>query len=776
MLRASGIPADLALLSTGPEQDVNTELPGMGLFDHAIVYVPATGTEPETWIDATAQYYRVGDLPTMDYDRLALVVDESTTGLKKIPALTSTHNIYRETREFTLAEIGPAKIREINENTGIAEADYRDYYNGDAKRLHESTEKYVKSVYLADSLGGFEKTDASDLEKPFTVTFTAKGRRGYTDRENATVYIYTASLMEGLPEYFQTKEEAKKEGAEDKEDSQPKKPRRFDWEFNTFVHEWHYKIIAPPGYKLRALPADKEEQLASASYSQKFTANSDGTIAEAVFRFDAGKSRLTVEEAKKLRDAVVKAGEAEAIVISFDQTAYALLNQGKVKESLAAYQQLAALHPKEALHKIQLSRAYLSAGLGDRARAVAKEATIIEPNSAVAFGNLGWVMEHDLIGRRFGKGFDYQAAVAAYKKARQLDPKELDPEVKGTQVDYAILLEHDADGVRYSRKSHMEEAIAELKEVKKRDESLGKQYDDNVLYDLFYLQKFKDVIEQASALPGNDVHRGLILASITASQGIPAATKKSLEIAPDETTRTKAIANAGLLLVLLRKYQEAAEIYSLELNNQSNTGQMTAFINALRNTRHIDEIKINPAEPRDVVQAMLISTLDPETGYENALSFLSKDAKRDVDPARDKAVFHHAIYNVSKQAKTASLSLASLADIAVSNARFSTEGDSTLGYKATVEVFGGGTQYAYLVPENGQYKILHYSSSSAVPEELGWEVLARLDKNDLTGARKWLDWARESVHISSNDDPLSGQPFPHFWTKGQQGDADTIRL
>ena len=39
MLRAVNIPANLALLSTGPGQDINPELPGMGMFDHAIVFV-----------------------------------------------------------------------------------------------------------------------------------------------------------------------------------------------------------------------------------------------------------------------------------------------------------------------------------------------------------------------------------------------------------------------------------------------------------------------------------------------------------------------------------------------------------------------------------------------------------------------------------------------------------------------------------------------------------------------------------------------------------------
>ena len=40
MLRAAGIPSYVALLNAGSRLDVPAELPGMGLFDHAIVYVP----------------------------------------------------------------------------------------------------------------------------------------------------------------------------------------------------------------------------------------------------------------------------------------------------------------------------------------------------------------------------------------------------------------------------------------------------------------------------------------------------------------------------------------------------------------------------------------------------------------------------------------------------------------------------------------------------------------------------------------------------------------
>lgn len=77
MLRGVGVPATLALLKTGPGRDINTELPGLGMFDHAIVYVPASDSDRELWIDATAQYSQVGTLPWMDYGRWALVIGEN---------------------------------------------------------------------------------------------------------------------------------------------------------------------------------------------------------------------------------------------------------------------------------------------------------------------------------------------------------------------------------------------------------------------------------------------------------------------------------------------------------------------------------------------------------------------------------------------------------------------------------------------------------------------------------------------------------------------------
>src|SRR5262249_25330207 len=70
MLRAVGVPANVALLNAGNRQDVPIDLPGMGLFDHAIVHVPG---DPEFWIDPTDEHARPGQIPGSDQGRMALI-------------------------------------------------------------------------------------------------------------------------------------------------------------------------------------------------------------------------------------------------------------------------------------------------------------------------------------------------------------------------------------------------------------------------------------------------------------------------------------------------------------------------------------------------------------------------------------------------------------------------------------------------------------------------------------------------------------------------------
>jgi len=766
MLRSAGIPANLALLDSGPGREINSNLPGMGMFDHAIVYVPASGADSDLWIDATADYSQVGMLPWMDYGRWALIVDETTESLKRIQDITSAQNVHRESREVNLAEYGVATFVETDDEIGPDEADYREYYSGDSKQVKEASETYVKDTYLADSLTSLEHGDLADLDKPASIRFISKGRRGNTDVNTALVAIRVEALFDRFPQYFRTREN---EETPPTEESEKPKARTADWLITPFTTEWHYKITAPPGFRLRALPSDKDEKVDTVSFTQKYSANSEGTIVEARFRVENTNARMTVQQAKNLRDAVVKARDADPIFVSFDLVGHSLIAAGKIKEGLAAYRELAAQHPKEALHRVQLAQALLTAGLGEQARIVALEATNLEPTSALAHSTLAMVLKHDLIGRPIESGMDYEGAIAAYKKAIALDPKD-----KETRANLGMLLEYDAEGTRYSEKARLKEAVEVFRELKKVDENYSRTYDDYILYDLWYARDYKGVLDYAATLPTSDTRRGLKLAAIAVQQGSDAALKKALEITTDDQQRSKSLANAGAVLVRVRKYSEAAALVAEGARGQSNESQIMRGAGIFTKTKPYDAIVMDPSDPRSVVQRIFGEMLSGTLTLDGFRS-LTYAASKDPNDTMDQTQFKLMMSTLKSELATTGLPLMTIADMAVSNMHYTVDGDDSLGYKIIVESPGAPAQDIFVVRDENRYKVAAFAESGSAVEELAPLALQALEKNDLTAARKWLDRARDKIHVSGGDDPLAGQPFPYFWTKGQDADAPTIR-
>ena len=157
----------------------------------------------------------------------------------------------------------------------------------------------------------------------------------------------------------------------------------------------------------------------------------------------------------------------------------ALRADGDFKGALQANEALVAKYPRKAVHRLRNASALLEAGLGIRAQREALTATRLEPNSALAWKTLGWTLQHDAVGRRFGEGFDRAGAIAAYRKARELEPKNTD-----IAADLAVLLEHDVNGVRYSPEANLDLAITEYQARRKllsEDDAKSDEYANNLL-------------------------------------------------------------------------------------------------------------------------------------------------------------------------------------------------------------------------------------------------------------------------------------------------------
>jgi tetratricopeptide (TPR) repeat protein len=759
MLRAAGIPANLVLLNAGSDHDVDTDIPGLTWFNHAIVYLPTR----DLFIDATAEYSRFRELPTGDQGRLALVVAENTKELKRIPDLPSSANGTTEKREVYLAEFGPARVVETSQWFGPSEASLRSSFDGgESKQERKRLEDYVKRMYLADSLTKYEHTDATDLNKPFSMRLEVdKAHRGSTDLDNAVAAIRIVDLIsQRLPDEILSDEKKDNDNtpAEDK-----RKPRTEDWYMNSAsVAEWDYTIVPPPGYSVRGLPESKTTHFGPTLLTETYKTDDQGVV-RASLRFDTVKRRYTVAEVSAIRESWKQFQNHGVTIIYFDLTGSKLVQQGKVKEGVGELRKLAATHPNEGLHRAQLARAFLNAGLGDLAREQANEAVKLDPKSDVAEGTLGYVLLHDVFGRQFKKGWDRAGAIAAYRKAKELDPKNT---VYRTNL--ALALEYNDAGERYAADADLKSAIAEYKELSKIEDVDLDDVNDRLVYTMAYAGEFKDLSAELHNLGRKPLYNAMRVLCASAREGPEAGVKLASELTDGEQARSNALATAGTVAMRARMYSQAQVLLAAAAAGQQNAGAMANLAQVLGHVRRYDEIKWNDNDPGMFVLHLTSMSLGANHDWRKVLPYLGHAFQELPQKQVKTNIQRHWFGRLGED-----LPRAVTIDLGMTLVKTSVEGDDANGYRVTLKTPGTPAEHVYLVREQGALKFLGDKDQRVA---IGQEVMDRIARNQLQSAKVLLDWVREDVKLTGGEDPFAGSAFPRLWSKGQDADAGRMRV
>ena len=776
MLRAAGIPAYVALLNAGSRMDVPIDLPGMGLFDHAIVYVPGTPASvgakgakgqpaaSDLWIDATDQYARLGQLPIADQGRMALIARPESKALSRTPEFSSKDNTLVEYRTITLSNNGPATVVEKTQPGGVYESRYRSFYaDRPDKDTRENLTNYVKAQYVAEKLTTVERTDPGDLSKQFELTIACeKAKRGYTALTDAEAAIRYEALFFRLPDDLTRKEDADKKK---KDADQPEPPRTVDWELiEPYVVDLNYSIVPPDGFVPKELPKNTTMAMGPAVLSQEFSAGENGTV-HARVTFDTVKRRYTVAEATELRNKVAELTSGPAILIAFEPKGQVLLREGKVREALLSYRGLIAQHPTEAVHHLELATVLLDAGMGEAARAEAREAVKLDPKSALAQKTLAQILKHDLVGRDLRAGSDLAGAAAAYRAATELDPDD-----NSTRADLAILLEYDPVGRRYSRQAPLKDAVTEYEKLG-QDKLSELELSNNLAFARFYAGDYAGACQAGQAL--NPEPKALLAACIAAQQGSKAGMAEVNRRAGDENAFKETAHTAGEMLMNVRQYPLAADFLEAGASGD-NAAQAVGLASLLRDAHHHEDLHFANT-PQDVVKQAFLLAMDPDL-TEAKLNALSSKNARLVLAAEDDEERKRTLQSgrqLNSQLAREDSFLDVTLDILAQAFDPKTEGSDQTGYRIKVQVPGGTNLTFFVVKEDGAYKLL---DSTQEPNSLGLEMLDRIESGDLHGAKVFLDWLREDSHLEGGDDPLGGPVFPRFWIKGQAPDAAKMKL
>ena len=762
MLRVANIPAYVALLNAGSREDVAPDLPGVGMFDHAIVYVPGN---PDLWIDATDEYARLGEIPNGDQGRLALIARAGADSLVRTPVASSADNALIEKREVYLAENGPARIIETSQPHGSSESAYRrSYADKENQAVHEELTDYVKSQYLAEKLDRIDRSDPTDLSKQFELVLESdRAKRGATDLNIAAAAIRFEGLFSRLPPDLRQREKEEDAKADKAGGEKPKKKRIADYQLpQAFVTEWDYSIVPPAGFKPKSLPANAQLALGPCTLTEEFAADKEGMV-RATLRFDTVKGRLTISEAADLRNKVVQLMAGEPILIYFEPIGQTLVSQGKVREALQAYRELIAVHPKEPVHHLQIAEVLLSAGLGEAARAEAQAAVKLDPTSALAEKTLADILEYDSVGRKFRPGSDYAGAEAAFRAAEKLDPND-----KATIGNLGILLEYNRWGVRYGSGAKLKGAVTEYRKL--TVEKLAElSLQNNLAYALLYAGEFSEAEKNAKTL--NPQPTALIVACEAVLNGSEAGLAEAKKRTGGEEQFKQIAKTTGEMLVNLRKYSLAADFE--DAGASGNDASDTAAFAALYRKTQPHEQMVFSDDPGGAALRFQLLIEDPDQTLDQLRSMSSRNGKTGLatQDVLEQSVKEDKATRSDKARKGQIADIG--VDISLTRAQPRAQGDDATGYKVLLWGSASYKSAVYVVKEDGHYKVL---ATSPIPAAIGLEVLDRITANNVTGARVLLDWLREDLHLAGGDDPLSGAPFPRFWTKGRDADTATMKL
>ena len=755
-LREIGVPAYVALLRAGSAEDVNEELPGLGAFDHAIVYVPGS---PALWIDATDPYSMLGELPTPDQGRLALVASPNTESLIHTPVSRAEDNRITETREVTLAELGPGRVVETSEMTGAPARELRGNWDGASEeQIADSLKRYAQRSYGTADARKIEHRAVDDLSGPMTARLEVDDAQwALTDLLQGFVAIPVPTLLHRLPyaAFHQPDDDAP--------------ARRSDFIVRE-PHEivWNYVIHVPDGFAVRELPEGETRDLGPARYTTTFE-QGNGDV-RASFSIRLAEHRLSPDQLAALRDGVESLQEEGNLLIWFDQVGSSLLSAGRVGDALDEFRRLAALHPDEAIHRVQLAQASLAGGLVEEARRQARKAVELEPDSYLAEQSLGLMLLHGSAGRQFTAGFDRAGAIAALERAKELAPDRVE-----ISINLALLHEYGDDGRRYQDPKELATAIDIYQGI--QDQLVGTPYLNNLALALLFAGRNQEAFDLLEDKASEPAAAGLLAAAEALVDTSRAAIRRvDHTFSGNSDQRTQALITGGQLLGGKRHYPEAAQLLKAASTSSSNPAQLQGYIRLLDHARPWQEIAFDPESPVSLVPQLMTIAAEKQDPSPKDFAGLLADVWQ--DDLSNELLAQVVDEELSAQGGVDAVSQGEAADtvfdLIFAAGEMVPDELPGIGWAIHLKTdlpLPDKDRGLIVVREHGGFRL---AATENVPASLGYYALALARKGSADAARPWLDHAYELTEAPDDWDrpPTAGELFHAVWAPEVGGESD----
>lgn len=764
-LRALGFDASVALLSLAPSPDVSEDLPGLGLFNHAIVHVAATSSAPAFWIDSTRPYADAGSLPIEVQGRKALIATDGQTGLVVTPKRSSSENAYVEVRTIHLAEVGPAQASEVTRATGSLRSTLRAFFDGKSDRaLRARFSDYVKAEYGAAEVISIDRPPVRHPSDPFLLQLEVGAAEKFAvDSDGAFLPLQPRMAWSFLPDVL--KPEA------------PPMPRTQALAFAEPLRaEIVYRLFLPRGFDWAAIPAPLREEVGEAVLERRVTMAPEGAL-EVRYVVDTGDAPLTPVQFDAFRRALVKLAVEGPVRLNLVHRGERAIEEGRIAEGLAIYRALIDGGPHQAVQHQRFADALLGLGLGQAARIHAQRAVRLAPKSAEAWASLGWVLLHDDLGRKLDPGFDREGAIAAFKRAIALRPTDAQ-----IQANLAVALEVGDDGAAFGVGADIPGAIAAYEE---RRALTGEQdYDVNLLRAYFRSHRFKEIVALAPKVKRSPASDSLYIGAIAALEGPAQAIERAHWLIDVPAIRRKAIEVAGDVLPLVGKYQEAAALLRAAVRGSRDPDRLLVRAKILDDTQGFERCEFAPGHAAGPIVKEWYRALYRTDGDASVDAPLRANAGRDLAALASLRAERERAESLIDTLARRALPSRILLDAALCGTRTTVEEKGTsVVVRVRPKAFDDGAMFP--APDHQWYfaddprsglRLVAVADSAigkAPSSDFGREALQQLARKNVTSARQWLDhayanWRNDPARTTG--DTLGTPPFVRFW--GDASDRD----
>jgi len=606
MMRALGYEAHVALLSATGRRDVDADLPGLGDFDHAIVVVRGPG-EP-LWIDPTDRFERAGRVAVTLEDRLALIADDASKGLVRIVASGASDSGWEEVRTLRIEDEGLSSLNERTRYWGWNESESRQGYTGTTETARRDyLAEYVAGRYETGELTELSVTDPDDREVPFVLDLSATGVGiAWSEDDEAWARLPMSSLFGPIDDFFW---------------QAPDEPRTDDvYYYGPYTGALEYVVHPPAGYVATEMPESEELAGGPFSYRRLVTAREDGAV---VVRFETAMAgrRFGPEELTAMRAVLGELSRPDPPYLRFVHASKQLADLGRVPEAITEAR--GGREGGGAIADVRLAELLLTAGAGEAARQVAERATLADPELSRAWRLLGWTRQHDELGRRLAPGWDREGSIAAYEKALELSEDDWI-----ARADLSVVLEHDLLGQRYGRGADVEASIEQLQTL--REAWDVPTFEDNLLVNLFRVGDFAELrkLEGEIGTGGS----GSLIVAAAAMDGPEAALMVARRETTTEQDRTQLLAAAYSDLYSTGRFGAAADLLD-QIAPDEGGADGREVRRVLRRAATL-EIPETPRSAGDATLRWLLTAMDPDLTPEVYAGLLAAPAAARMTPER----------------------------------------------------------------------------------------------------------------------------------------------